>query len=56
MDNSQDYLLHLHIPKCAGTSLRTSVFGMLSDNLCLEFNSSDPYDLETSLGHLEKLM
>lgn len=49
MDNSVDYLLHLHIPKCAGTSLRASVFELLSDNLCLEFNSSDPFDIETSL-------
>lgn len=49
MDNSADYIFHLHIPKCAGTSVRTSVFGMLSDNLCLEFNSSDPFNLEISL-------
>lgn len=43
-----DIILHLHLPKCAGTSLRTSVFQALPENKCVEWNSSNPYDLNIS--------
>jgi hypothetical protein len=43
-----DIILHLHLPKCAGTSLRTSVFQALPENKCAEWNSSNPYDLNIS--------
>ena len=43
-----DVILHLHLPKCAGTSLRTSVFQALPENICVEWNSSNPYDLNIS--------
>jgi hypothetical protein len=43
-----DIILHLHLPKCAGTSLRTSIFQALPENECVEWNSSNPYDLNVS--------
>ncbi len=48
-----DIVLHLHIPKCAGTSLRTSVFQSLPENNCIEWNSSNPYDLDISIDEFE---
>jgi hypothetical protein len=45
-----DIILHLHLPKCAGTSLRKSIFQSLSENVCVEWNSTNPYDFEISIG------
>lgn len=47
--NDIDIVFHLHIPKSAGTSLRKSVFSVLPDDLCVEWNSPDPFDLAVSL-------
>jgi len=44
-----DIIFHLHIPKCAGTSLRTSIFQSLPDHECIEWNSTNPYDLDISI-------
>lgn len=50
MSISQDLplLLHAHIPKTAGTSLRGFVFNSLGGESCLNFESSNPYSLEIS--------
>jgi hypothetical protein len=51
-----DIILHLHLPKCAGTSLRTSVFQALPENKCVEWNSSNPYDLDTSINEFSTIL
>lgn len=47
--DGDDYLLHLHIPKCAGSSLRASILRSTPKDLCIEYNSIDPYDIKKSL-------
>lgn len=47
--DGDDYLLHLHIPKCAGKSLRASILRSTPKDLCIEYNSTDPFDTKKSL-------